>query len=194
VEQGEVRRGVAPRLEHRVGRAVEVFAKALAVAGGFVLLAMTAVTVASILGARFIALGLGPVPGDFELVEAGTAFAVFAFLPWCQYRRGHVTVDVAVSRLGPRGHAWLSFFGNILMTAAAVLIAWRLSLGLGDKLRSGETTFILQLPIWWSYAAALVGAWAFAVVAAYTVWRSLNEALSTGEPQGFGPEGAEWRA
>ncbi|HEX2257326.1 MAG TPA: TRAP transporter small permease subunit, partial [Afifellaceae bacterium] len=99
--------------------------------------------------------------------------------------------DLFVQRLGPRGLAALSFAGNVLMTLAAVLIAWRLGLGLQDKKLYGETTFILQLPVWWGYAASLVGAWVFALVSLYTVWRSLNEALGTGEPATFGLEGRE---
>ena len=188
--QGEVRRGVAPRLERRIGRGVEVFAKALATAGGLVLLALTVLTVASILGRAMS--GLGPVPGDFELVENGVAFAVFAFLPWCQFRRGHVTVDIFVQRAGPRGLAAFALAGNVLMTLAALLIAWRLALGLSDRLRYGDTTFILQMPVWWAYAAALVGACAFPLVCAYTAWRSLNEMLDAGEPVEAHPEGREY--
>ena len=45
-------------------------------------------SVASIVGRALsgLGLGLGPVPGDFELVEAGTALAVFCFLPWCHLK------------------------------------------------------------------------------------------------------------
>ena len=49
-----------------------------------------------------------------------------------------------------------------------------------------ETTTILQIPVWWGYAGGLVGLWSFALVSAYTVWRSLNEALGAGEPDGDG--------
>ena len=45
-----------------------------------------------------------------------------------------------------------------------------------DKRGYGETTFILQFPAWWSFAAALAGAVVFTLVCAYTVWRSLREA------------------
>ena len=184
--------GLAPELERRVGRIVGALSMALAAAGGIVLVAITAMSVISIAGRALLALGLGPVPGDFELVEAGTAFAVFAFLPWCQFRRGHVTVDIAILRFDARKRALFALAGNMLMTAAAIFLAWRLVDGLQDKLRYGETSFILQMPAWWGYAAALVGAWAFAAVSAYTVWRSLNEALGPGEPAGAGPEGTEF--
>nr|WP_255599862.1 TRAP transporter small permease [Afifella sp. IM 167] len=167
-------------------------AQFLAILGGLVLLAITVMTVVSIAGRALISLGFGPVPGDFELVEAGVAFAVFSFLPWCHYRRGHVMVDLFAQTFGPRGLAAFSLVGNFLMTVAAVLIAWRLGLGTSDKLAYGETTFILQFPLWWPYAAALVGAWLFALTAAYTVWRSLNEMLGKGEDEAMRPTGTEW--
>lgn len=43
-----------------------------AIVGGIVLVALTLMIVASITGRALIGLGLGPVPGDFELVEMGT--------------------------------------------------------------------------------------------------------------------------
>jgi TRAP-type C4-dicarboxylate transport system permease small subunit len=180
------RRGLAPELERRIGRIIGMLARALAWIGGLVLVALVVMTCISIAGRALVSYfptaGFGPVPGDFELVEAGCGFAIFAFLPWCQYRRGHVTVDVFVSSLGPRALALLSLIGNLILTAVALLLAWRMQLGLTDKLSYGETTMILQMPVWWPFALALTGAWVFVLVSAYTVWRSLNEALGAGEP------------
>jgi len=172
----------APGVEASVGRFVTALAQAMALLGGVVLVAITVMTVMSITGRSLISVGLGPIRGDFELVEAGTAFAVFAFLPWCQLQRGHVTVDIAVVGFGPRVMAWLACIGNILMTVIAVLIFWRLLLGMADKQTYNETTFILQFPVWWSYLAASFGSALFALVCAYTVWRSANEATGLGEP------------
>lgn len=145
-------------------------------AGGAVLVVVLSLTVVSIIGRGLIFAGLGPIPGDFELVEAGTAFAVLAFLPLCQFHRGHVTVDLFLTRAGQRNNARIDVVANLLMTGAAGVITWRLFLGLLDKRSYGETTFILQFPIWWSYAAALAGAAVFTLVCAYTVWRSIGEA------------------
>src|SRR3546814_9392756 len=87
-----------------------------------------------------ISVGLSPVPGDFELVEAGTAFAVLAFMGLCQYHRGHVTVDLFLSRAGPRVNAVIDVVANLLMTGAAGVLTWRLCLGMIDKRSYGETT------------------------------------------------------
>ncbi|MCU0929269.1 MAG: TRAP transporter small permease subunit, partial [Burkholderiaceae bacterium] len=68
--------------------------RALAWFGAFVLCLLALISVVSIAGRALSGFGLGPVPGDFELVEAGTALAVFCFLPWCHLKRGHAVVDL----------------------------------------------------------------------------------------------------
>lgn len=156
-------------------RIVEQIAFWTAMAGGASLIVAVTLTVISIAGRGLISAGLGPIPGDFELVEAGTAFAVLAFMGLCQFHRGHVTVDLFLARLGRRRNAVVDVVANLLMTGAAGVITWRLCLGMLDKRGYGETTFILQFPVWWGFAAALVGAAVFTLVCAYTVLRSLRE-------------------
>jgi TRAP-type C4-dicarboxylate transport system permease small subunit len=147
----------------------------LALIGGALLLVVTILVVVSVGGRALIWAGLGPVPGDFELVEAATALAVFCFLPWCQMERGHVSVDVFADMLGPRVDAVLQIAFNILMTAAAAFILWRLWAGMQDKMQYNETTFILQFPVWWGYAACVPVAAVFVLVCAWTVVRSATE-------------------
>ncbi|MBP0615724.1 TRAP transporter small permease [Jiella mangrovi] len=161
----------------RFGRIVDALGSGLAFVGGLFLLFIVALTCVSIAGRTLLTLDLccGPVPGDVEMIEIASAVAVFLFLPFCQLKRGHVTVDIFSGFLGRRGVLLTDLVGNVLMTAAAVVIFWRLELGFQDKLRSGETTFILAIPLWWGYAMSLVGAAAFALVSAYTVWRSILE-------------------
>ena len=160
-----------------LGRFVERAASLFAMIGGLALLFITVLTCVSIAGRSLLPLdlGLGPVPGDFEMVEIAAGLAVFFFLPYCQLNRGHVTVDIFVPLLGERGTAITELVGNVLMTAAAAIIVWRLVPGLGDKMRSGEESFILGLPVWWGFVFALIGAVAFLLVCAYTVRRSLAE-------------------
>jgi TRAP-type C4-dicarboxylate transport system permease small subunit len=149
-------------------------AAAMALAGGLVLLALVALTCISVAGRALVGLGLGPVPGDFELVEMGVAFAVFAFLPWCHLNRGHASVELLTRYFGRTANAWLDLVADLLMFLVAALITWRLALGTLDKRSYHETTFILELPVWWAYAGCLVGAAVFTVVALYGVGRSLR--------------------
>ncbi|MFQ6547934.1 TRAP transporter small permease [Aestuariibius sp. 2305UL40-4] len=186
---------IAPAAQARTERALEPLARWLAYLGGVILVAVAIMVVASIIGRRLIFAGLGPIPGDYELVEAGVGIAVFYFLPWCQLRRGHVTVDILVDTLPKRGKALFGFLGDSLIALAAGVIFWRFYLGFGekfpyfseawrDRLAMGykpffpETSYELEIPIWIIYGLALIGAAVFFVVSLYAVWRSLNWLLA----------------
>jgi hypothetical protein len=157
---------------------VHALARWLAIAGGLVLLAITVMTVLSIGGRAFIWAGLGPVPGDFELVEAGTGFAVFAFLPWCQLNRGHATVDLFTNFLPNSANRVLDLLWEIVLGLGTILIAWRLWVGMLEKREYGETTFILQFPIWWGMALCAVATIVGVVVALYMIVMRVREVAS----------------
>jgi TRAP-type C4-dicarboxylate transport system permease small subunit len=150
-------------------------ARWLAMIGGVSLILVTLMTVVSITGRAFIWAGLRPVPGDFELVELGTAIAVFSFLPWCQLNRGHATVDVFTSFLSERANRVIDLVTEIVMTLVMLLFAWRLWHGMLDKIRYNETTFILQYPIWWGYAAAMVALVVGVIVSVFVVYIRVRE-------------------
>lgn len=129
-----------------------------AIVGGVVLVMLAVMIVASITGRALIGLGLGPVPGDFELVEAGTALAVFFFLPWTYLRGGHATVDLLYTRLPAWAQRGIVLVSDTLMLAVWLVLTWKLYEGMAEKKQYMETTFILQMPVWWAYAACLAGA------------------------------------
>jgi TRAP-type C4-dicarboxylate transport system permease small subunit len=156
----------------RLGRALQRAATGVALLGGLVLFALTLLTVISVVGR---AVFNAPIPGDFELVELGMAVAIFAFLPYCQIVRGNVIVDLFTSRASTRTKALLDGVGNLLYTAIAALLTWRVALG-GIEIRSyRETTMVLQVPVWWGYVPAVAFLTFLTIVCAYTVWRSVLE-------------------
>ena len=114
-----------------------------------------------------LGLGVGPVNGDFELVESGVAFAIFAFLPFCQITSGHASVGILTDKLPPRAQQFLRMIVELVFAAVLVLISWRLYEGMSSKMRYGETTFLLQFPIWWAYAASFAGSVIAAIVGVY---------------------------
>ncbi len=143
---GKTRQGGALALT--AGRLVAAAATALAVAGGLVLTSVMLVTCASVIGRAFFN---SPILGDFELVEAGCAIAVFAFLPYCQLKGGHITVDIVSDALGSRKRRVLAMLNEAVFAAVAGLLAWRAMLGGIDLWRYGETSMMLQIPIWWMF-------------------------------------------
>lgn len=179
-------------------RAIRAIAKSTAILGGLVLTALILLTCVSILGRSISTLahtaflenvanglatwlqmsGVGSVNGDFELLEAGVAFAIFAFLPICQLHGAHATVDVFTNFLPQRANRYLIAFWECVLAAVIVLITWRLFAGLQSKYAYGETTFLLQFPVWWTYAASFAAACVASLVSVYCaamrIWSALT--------------------
>lgn len=162
-------------------------ARTMAVVGGVVLTALIFLICVSVLGRSLNTLlhsgpvmavlgdfaqtlldtGVGPILGDFELVEAGVAFAIFAFIPFCQITGGHATVDVFTAALSVKTNRLIQMIVDAVFAAVLILIAVQLYEGMLSKMQYNETTFLLQFPVWWSYAASLVGAVVAAIVGVY---------------------------
>jgi len=188
---------IAKAAQIKTGRVVEHISKIFAYGGGLILSGVAVMTVISIIGRQVINQ---PVPGDYELVANGVGLAVFGFLPLCQLKRGHVTVDILIGLFPPRAQAFFGFVGDLLVAIVSLVLLRQLWLGFGEKFPYGsdalrevlgmgykpffpETTYELEIPIWLLYGTALFGAALFAVVSIYTVWRSLNWVLDGQEVQ-----------
>ena len=129
-----------------------------ALLGGALLTLLTLLVVLSVIGRSLSGMGLGPVPGDYELVEVGVGIAIFFFMPWCYLQGGHATVDLLYSFMSNGLQRFIRLLSDVLMLAVWLLLTWRLWEGLMDKLTNQETTFILQIPLWWGFAVCMIGA------------------------------------
>lgn len=161
---------------HRIDRVAELISRGLALFGGFILLAVIALTCVSIIGRALVPLNIGAssVRGIYDMTEIGMAAAIFAFLPWCQYNQGHATVDLFQAAFPKSMNKSLDLIFNAAMFIVAAIGTWRLYLGMLDKHSYGETTLIAQIPVWLGYAVSLIGASGFVAVAAFCVLRALH--------------------
>ncbi|MDV4143612.1 TRAP transporter small permease [Shimia sp. FJ5] len=183
---------------------VERVARFMAVIGGLVLSALVVLTCVSVLGRglnslahsdavegmsrkmrsmkhladRLVEAGVGPINGDFEILEAGVAFAIFAFLPICQLYGSHATVDIFTNALPRKANKLLITFWEIILTVVIVLITVRLFAGLESKYAYGDTTFLLQFPIWWSYALSFFAACVASLVGIYCALARVAEVVT----------------
>ncbi len=169
---------------------VRWLARASALIGGIVLLFVMVMTVISVSGMALNKLGrffkksyeleiapllaVGPIPGETELIEAGMAFIIFAFMPIVTLNRGHAAVEILTNAFSAFVNRIIDLVADGMMLAAASYLGYRHYLGTLDKFANGETTWILQFPLWWGYAAALFGAVIFVIVAVFCVLRSFN--------------------
>jgi len=147
-------------------------------AGGFVLCALVLMTSTSIIGRGLVFVGLAPIPGDYEIVEAGIAFAIFCFLPICQVQSAHATVDVFTSGLGLRVNRVLLMIWDIVFTLAFALVTWRLFEGMRGKFSNGETSMFLQFQVWWVYLACLVPAVVGVIVGIWCAFDRVRAVIS----------------
>jgi TRAP-type C4-dicarboxylate transport system permease small subunit len=178
-------------------RTVRSLARVTALAGGLVLLALILLTTASIIGRSLnklmhtpffaenltgfsqwmLSTGVGEINGNYELLEAGMAFAIFSFLPICQLYGSHATVDIFTSVLPRRTNRWIGVFWEIVLALVILLIVWQLYGGMERYIRNGQTTLFLQFPVWWSYAASFAAGAVACIVAAYCALVRTGEAL-----------------
>lgn len=160
--------GLRPPLVERVSAVV-------AVAGGFISLGVAVLVVISVLGRKFYN---SPVNGDFEMVQIGTAIAVFSFLPYCQARRGNIVVDTFTSWLPARVNTIIDAFWDLIYAGMMGLLAVCLMNGAIEHYRSGQTTMLLQLIVWPALAVCAALSLLLACVALMTCVQRLRGRIS----------------
>lgn len=141
---GEADAAARPGLEQFLVRACTW----LAVAGGLVMLAFIAISVASILSRTLFG---SPLLGDFELTERGTAIAVFAMLPYTHLRGGHVAVDMFLVMFPAGFRRVLAPVTELVFAFVAGLMTWRLALGGYNQYEFNDMSMMLQIPTWWMF-------------------------------------------
>ena len=120
----------------------------LALAGGWLLVFLALMQVTSII---LRAIFGSPIPGDYEMIQLGTAIVVFCFLPITQLGRQNFAVTFLTDWMPRRARSRLALIGSLLMLAIALLLAWRTPIGGANLRRAADHTMILDIPIWWAF-------------------------------------------
>src|SRR5262245_13853501 len=98
------------------GAGLERLTRIVALGGGIVLLAAAILVCVSVL-LRWVTSY--SIPGDFEFVQISVALSAFAFLPYCQARRGHIFVETFTTRLPHRTRDWLDAMWELVYAGLA---------------------------------------------------------------------------
>ena len=154
------------RLEHYL----IIISKAFAVSGGVLFIALIAMSLVSIVGRK---LGFGSVNGDIELMQAGTAVAACAFLPFCTLQGEHIKVDFFTSGVRDSVRRCMDGVAELLLTLVSLILTWRTSIAVFDSIESGETTALVSLPIWIPTALLVPSLALMAIAASYRTWQFL---------------------
>ncbi len=132
----------------------------IAVLGGLLALATASLVIVSVLGrwlsglpwaqsvAGTLGITLGPINGDFEMVQMATAVAIFAFLPYTQARRGNIFVDTFTGWMPRRSTTIVDAFWDLVYAGMMALLTWCLAVGTIEHYQSGQTTMLLQIIAW----------------------------------------------
>ncbi len=120
--------------------------------GGVFLMGMVTITCANI----FSRVVWAPIRGTFELMGyAGAIVAAFA-LGYTQIKKGHVAVDILVTKYSPRAKKVVHRINSLLCLLFFVIAAWQLTLKANILMKTGEVTETLQIIYYpFTYAVAL---------------------------------------
>ncbi len=151
--------------------ALRRLALAFAWLGALVAMGCALMVVASITSR---ALWSRPIQGDVEITQLLIAVAISLGLPWCQWRRANIMVDFFTQHTRPAVQRRLDAVGCLLLAAMGLLLAWRTGAGALAVQAAGETSMVLQLPMWWSYAALAPGLALASVIAVQQAWQHLQ--------------------
>ena len=157
--------------EDRIGRWLGGLARAFAIAGGLILVLVTLLTVASVVGGAVLRQ---PLLGDSEIVEIGCALAIFAFMPYCHMRGANVIVDFMTVRASRRTQSMLDAIANVLFALIIVVLTWRLAIGGWDAARHADVTMFLRIPIWAGYLGAFVSSLLWIAVCLHVVHERIH--------------------
>jgi len=145
-----------------------------AMVGGLAACLVALLTVLSIAGRASMSM---PIPGDVELTQFGIALSIALCLPWCQLGGSNIIVDFFTQRTSQATLGRLDGFGGVLLAAMVGVLAWRTTVGAFSVRSAQETTMILGLPMWWTYAVLAPGLALTAVIAlfqAHCRWRGID--------------------
>lgn len=129
---------------------LESLAKLCAIVAGLLLIGITLMTCASLIGRNTTGVS---IVGAFELTGVAAGAAIALFMPICQLRRGNIIVDFFTKNLGDKTNDKLDRFGTLLTVLLFALLAWRTTLGGLNVFSANSETQIMGFPEWVVYAA-----------------------------------------
>jgi TRAP-type C4-dicarboxylate transport system permease small subunit len=111
-------------------------------------------------------------------VQLAMGFAVAAFLPYCQLKKGNIIVDFFTTKSRASTRDWMDRLGCLAVAVMMGLFAWRTLIGGLNEKNTGSVSMLMQLPTYPAYYAMVP---AFALTALIALLQCLSPPAHAGD-------------
>lgn len=160
----------------RIPRALHRLARALAEAGGLVVLLMMLVSVADVV-LRYVFNA--PLASGYEIVQFAMVLVVYSGIAWCGVAGGHVSIDFLGTLLDRPGARWINVLVRLAGGLLFLVVAWETAGTAIGAWRDAASSNMLRIPYWPFHGAVAVGAALFAAVLLLGAWQARRPADTT---------------
>jgi TRAP-type C4-dicarboxylate transport system permease small subunit len=154
-------------LSTRIGQLARIWA----IAGGLATLAIVLVTTTNV-GlfalnrlARMFGGDVAGLPGYEDFVSLAVGAAAIMFFPLCEWRRGHIAVDVFTEKLPQRFQNGLDRTWSAVTCLLALFLAYWMTIGMLESRDDHALSPVLGWPIWPFYLPGIISLIIWAAVA-----------------------------
>lgn len=139
-----------------------------------ILLLMMFLTVGDVVGRHFFK---SPISGTYELTNFMLALVVFFAIAYTQVRKGHISIDVIVSRFSPRAQAIIDSITYFFSLGLFSLVTWQSAVHAIRLFEGHNVSGVLSWPVYPFVIAVAVGSLLFCLVLLVNLLRSLAKAV-----------------
>lgn len=132
------------RVAHRLERTIFPVSRVLHIAGQGIIVLMVLVTVADVFLRYIFNM---PILGSYEVTELMMVVLVFASLGYTMAMKGHVCVDLVVSRFSAKTQAIIESVTTLLALFLFSMVVWRNVLHAGTVWERNDVSAELFIPL-----------------------------------------------
>lgn len=122
--------------------------------GSIFIMAAMLLTVADVIGRRFLNQ---PVPGSYEISSMILVVVVFSTITYCQLLKGHVSIDILVSRLDKKKQDIINVFVYVIFLVIICILTWQLYVYAVETFHKNEVSGTILLPVYPFVFIAAIG-------------------------------------
>jgi TRAP-type C4-dicarboxylate transport system permease small subunit len=119
-----------------------------------------------------------PIPGSFEITEFIMPILVTFGFAYCALEKGHVQVELLVSRLSKRGQALMNSVASLIFFGLFALITWQSWLRVKGMMHVGQMSIVLDIPVYPFVLTIAVGSAALCLIVLRDFLFYLSEAFT----------------